>query len=257
VIAWSSDPDRAWAERFFLAISPLWMIAVATVIIANLLPGWGAGAYLAFACVLAAPAAVGPLVARRSIWAGGLRRPAYWLKFNVWIAIVVVFGTYIGTAYFVDLMGMRYGFPSALHLESPIVGRSGAPVPLFLYPLTQAYFVTYFTGLGVAWRTIRVKLRLGRLGALVSLVILAYLLAFGETFAMATDALTGLFAYADRTKMLLVGSLGYAIYFFVGLPMLERIEPTWTLGRTVIEALATCMAILVLLELWAQLVGPL
>jgi hypothetical protein len=31
----------------------------------------------------------------------------------------------------------------------------------------------------------------------------------------------------------------------------------WSLGRTVVNACATCFLILMLLELWAQVVGPL
>ena len=190
---------------------------------------------------------------------GRRRRPAYWLKYNVWIAIVVTFGTYVGTAYFFDLMGMRYAFPTALHLESPVVGRSGSIVPLFMYPLTHAYFMTYFVVLAVAWRTIRSTLRLRRLGTVLSLCVLAYALAFAETFFMATDLMSDLFAYEQRDQMLWLGSFGYAAYFLVGLPMVTRIDADerWTMGRTVLEALATCMGILVLLEVWAQVVGPL
>jgi len=68
------------------------------------------------------------------------------------------------------------------------------------------------------------------------------------------------FAYASRRRMLKLGSLGYASYFIAGLPMARRIDSggvRWTLERVVIEALATCMMILALLEVWAKTVGPL
>ena len=77
---------------------------------------------------------------------------------------------------------------------------------------------------------------------------------------MASGLLSDLFAYGDRDRMLRVGSLGYASYFVVGLPMVQRIDARgedWTLGRVVIEALATCIGILILLEVWAKVVGPL
>jgi hypothetical protein len=59
--------------------------------------------------------------------------------------------------------------------------------------------------------------------------------------------------------MLLLGSFGYASYFLVGLPMFVRIDrdEPWTLGRTSLDACATCMMILALLEIWAQVIGPL
>lgn len=253
------DADKAWTERFVLATSPIWILAVAAVVIGRVLPGWGDVEYLLFSCAVAAPAVVGPLVAGRSTRIGSPPMPAYWLKLNVWVAIVVVFGTYIGTAYFFDLMGMRYAFATKWSLASPVVGKTGNDVPLFMYPLTQAYFMTYFAALSVAWRTLRTKLHLGAVGSIVAVFVLSYALAFAETFAMATDLMTDLFRYEQKDKMLLWGSFGYASYFLVGLPMVTRIDRDgpWTLGRTALEACATCMMILVLLELWAQLVGPL
>jgi len=251
--------ERAWAERFFLTTSPIWIVAVAAVVIGGVLPRWGDAEYMLFSCAVAAPAVIGPRLAGKRMFTADPPRPAYWLKVNVWVAIVVVFGTYIGTAYFFDLMGMRYAFATKWALQSPVVGKTGADVPIFMYPLTQAYFVTYFAALSVAWRTLRTKLHLGKLGTVVSLVALAYALAFVETLSMATDLMTDLFRYEQRDKMLLFGSFGYASYFLVGLPMFTRIDRDdhWTLGRTALEACATCMMILALLELWAQVVGPL
>lgn len=253
------DADKAWAERFVLATSPIWIVAVAVVVIARVLPGWGDLEYVLFSCAVAAPAVVGPLVAGRSTHVGSPPTPAYWLKLNVWVAIVVVFGTYIGTAYFFDLMGMRYAFATKWSFASPVVGKTSADVPLFMYPLTQAYFMTYFAALSVAWRTVRTRLRLRTVGSVVALFVLAYALAFAETLAMATDLMTDLFRYEQRDKMLLLGSFGYACYFLVGVPMVTRIDRDgpWTLGRTALEACATCLMILGLLEVWAQLVGPL
>ncbi|HET6583238.1 MAG TPA: hypothetical protein VFG69_07320 [Nannocystaceae bacterium] len=253
------DADKAWAERFVLATSPIWILAVAGVVIARVLPGWGDVEYLLFSGAVAAPAVVGPLVVGRGARVGDPPAPAYWVKLNVWVAIVVVFGTYIGTAYFFDLMGMRYAFATKWSLSSPVVGKTDADVPVFMYPLTHAYFMTYFAALSVAWRTLRAKLHLRTIGSIAALFVLAYALAFAETFAMATDLMTDLFRYEQRDKMLALGSFGYASYFVVGLPMVTRIDADgpWTLGRTALEACATCMMILALLELWAQLVGPL
>lgn len=56
------------------------------------------------------------------------------------------------------------------------------------------------------------------------------------------------------------GDLGYASYFVVGLPLVAAIdegELHWSLRRVLLQALATCMLVLCLLEAWTKLVGPL
>ncbi len=267
VLVLAHDPDRRWTERFLLATSPLWILAVAWVVLTGTLRAWDDADYLVFGCAVAAPAAIGPLLARGRPDAG--RRPwhGYWFKLNLWVAIVVAFGTYFGTHYFFDYMGMRYAFGARWTFEAVELGHSGQRVPVFMYPLTHAYFMTYFAILMVADRTAVARLGLGRddalprrLGRAAVVLALAYGIAFAETFFMATELLRDLFAYGSRERMLAVGSFGYAVYFVIGLPVVRRIDGDplrWPLLRVVGSALATCMAILVALELWAQLIGPL
>ena len=260
MLVYAPNPDKAWAERFFLLTSPLWIGAVAFVVLTGLLPSWQDLDYWMFSCAVASPAVLGPLLVRARPDRTRAITTSYWFKFNVWIAIVVAFGTYFGTAYFFDLMGMRYAFGAHWTLQSNVVGRTGSAVPVFMYPLTHAYFVTYFAVLTVADRTLRAWLRPGPAGGAMLVLALAYVIAFAETFFMATDLMHDLFSYDQPDKMLAWGSFGYAAYFVVGLPMIRRLDEhatDWTIGRVVIEALATCMGILVLLEVWAQLVGPL
>ncbi len=60
--------------------------------------------------------------------------------------------------------------------------------------------------------------------------------------------------------MLSVGFLGYASYYVFGLLTVRRIDRAgecWSPERVVLEALATCMAIRVVLEIRAHLIGPL
>ncbi|MBC8073550.1 MAG: hypothetical protein IAG13_34835 [Deltaproteobacteria bacterium] len=253
MLSFASNPEKAWAERFLLVTSPLWIVAVAFVVLSGVLRGWDDAHYLLFSCACAAPAAAGPLLVR-----GRGERAPYWLKLNVWVAIVVAFGTYFGTHYFFDFMGMRYAFPAAWTLQSEVLGHSGQRVPVFMYPLTHAYFMTYFTVLVVVDRTLRTRFDPGPLGRALIVAVLSYALAFAETFFMATELMRDLFAYEHKDRMLAVGSFGYAVYFVIGLPMVRRIDEhaeRWSMGRVVIEALGTCMAIMVLLELWTRLVG--
>jgi cycloeucalenol cycloisomerase len=259
--AWlGDDPAKAWGELFFLAQTPLWIAAVAIVIATGWIHAWGDGGYLAFGFVAAAPAMLGPLLLRSRPERDQPFWRSYWFRFNVWCFVLVAFGTYFGTGYFFDLMGMRYGFPDAWTLQAEVVGRGDGTVPVFMYPLTQAYFVTYFAVGVVVLRGLRRRFGLGRVGSAVVVAVLAYTTAFAETFFMANEQLAAYFSYADRDRMLTLGSFGYAIYFVVGLPMVYRMDEDgsrWPLPRVLLEALATCMMILVGLELWAKLVGPL
>jgi cycloeucalenol cycloisomerase len=250
----SEDPEVAHTERAVLAASPIWMVAMGVVMLGGLVHGWGDVEYLVFsiACGLsvgAAPWLIGPRATRP-----GAR--GYAVRLNLWVFVLVAFGTYVGTAYFFDLMGMKYAFPVTWMLQSDVVGRSGQTVPVFMYPLTQAYFLTYFVVLQVVYRRIVTGLSPGPLGRALVVAVLAYTIAFLETLSMANDAIARYFEYADRQRMLLLGSWGYAAYFVIGLPMVRRLPGT-TLGGALLQALGTSMGILVLLELWAQLIGPL
>ncbi len=258
--------EKIWTQHLILKQSPLWITAVALVMTTGILRRWNDADYLIFSTAVASPAVLlpallcpgGPKLQQHPWW------NSYWFKLNIWVAIVVCFGTYFGTAYFFDLMGMRYAFDVRWGFSSDVVGQSRQQVPVFMYPLTHAYFMSYFTGLLVAERGILRLLRLGSSPGFVArglvVIVLAYGLAFIETYLMASPLLADLFSYQRRDRMLSIGSMGYAAYFVVGLPMVRRIDSrnrNWTLDRVVIEALATCMAILVLLEAWAKLMGPL
>lgn len=235
------------------------MGAVAIAVLSGWLKSWGESGYLLFSTACAVPMSIVPIVlrARRGsgVWS------SFVVKLNVFVAILVFFGTYVGTHYFFDLMGMRYAFPTRLVFEAALVGKSGMHVPIFMYPLTQAYFMTYFTALVVADRGLRAKLRLGPIGRASLVLVLSYAMAFAETFFMATDFMKDLFWYEKHGRMLAVGSFGYALYFLFGLPLVRGLDETaddrFPMGKVVIVALAACMAIFFGLEAWAKVVGAL
>lgn len=253
-------PDRAWAELFFLAYSPLWMAAVAVVILTGAIHDWGDTEYLGFGLALGVPAVLGPLAFAQRPGAEKPTLGAYWLKFNLWIFIVVCFGTFFGTHYFFDLMGMEYAFPVQWTLQAEIVGHSDQTVPLFMYPLTHAYFISYHVLMLVLLRRVVAALSLSGLGRWLAIAAIAYGVAFAETLVMANDALSDYFRYADKTRMLWLGSIGYAAYYVVTLPMLARLDDRpdrWPLSRVAIDALGASLLIMILLEAWAHAVGPL
>lgn len=59
--------------------------------------------------------------------------------------------------------------------------------------------------------------------------------------------------------MYTVGSLFYAIYFFVSFPLFfimdEQRIPKWTLLRVVLDSLAAGMLVTILLDLWRLWIG--
>ncbi|HEY8378862.1 MAG TPA: hypothetical protein VIK91_20360 [Nannocystis sp.] len=270
----SSDPGQAWAERFFLLYSPVWIALVAWALLSGAVLGWDDPTYLAFGFLCGAPPVLVPALLHRRVPA--LRATAwhdsYWFKYNVWIFLFVFVGTYFLTHYFFDVLGMRYAFPTAWNGGAALVGRTRPEIPLFMYPLTQAYFVTYHVVMLVLLRRVRRLLGLPEPGsedisprssrfvrrlalALVTLA-LAYGVAFAETFFMANDVLADYFHYVDKPRMLLYGSLFYACYFLVSLPLLARLHPRTPLGHAVLGSLAAGMLVFFILDLLTWVVGP-
>ena len=187
-------------------------------------------------------------------------------------------------------------------------------VPFALYLMTHAYFVFYHS-LG----NVRIRAALRRFGGgkeakakanesrnssnnssssssslpllfnrrlrrplIIACVVfpLSYFTAFMET---ATIAHFPHYRFRDRSKMYSVGSLFYAIYFFVSFPWFcamdededdeedeeeeerekkksrddkkEEKRPRWSLGRAATDALAAGMLVTVLLDAWRLLFG--
>ncbi len=255
----SAEPSKAAAERFVLIYSPIWMTLVGTVMLGQLYRGWSDPAYLAFGLAAALPLFVVPW-----IWparADRQLRPwqTSWFRMNLWVAILVGFGSYFGSEYFFDVLGMRYEFPTRWTLDAALVGSGRDQVPVFLYPLTQAYFMTYHVGMTVLYRWLRTRWSLGPVARIAVIAVIAYSVAFAETFAMAIPALHDVFGYPDRGRMLAIGSLFYASYFVISLPVFSQIDEgqPWTLGQTIGSALAVCMGILIVLDGWAAMFGRL
>lgn len=261
MIVWSKRPARAAFERFALFYSPIWIAAMATVMLTGVYRSWSDPVYMIFGVALAAPLVLWPALGMAAS-ADEAQEPWWrrsWVRHNLWIAIFVFVGSYVCTHYFFDVAGMRYGFPTRWHLEAELVGERGEPVPLFLYFVTQAYFMTYHIGAVVALRTLSERLSLGPLGRAVVVVILAYAVAFAETFCMAVPILADVFEYADRGRMLAVGSIFYGSFFVVSVPVFARFDEdrAWSLGETAASSLAVSMVVVLVLDLWAKLIGGL
>jgi len=259
-VSWfSAKPGKAAAERFVLIYSPIWMALVGTVMLGGFYRGWSDPMYMGFGLLAALPLVVVPWLRPCPEERGLEPWQTSWFRMNLWVAILVGFGNYFGSAYFFDVLGMRYGFATTWNLDAALVGSGRDDVPLFLYPLTQAYFMTYHVGMTVLYRWLNTRWSLPLVARIVVLAALAYTIAFAETFFMAIPALHDVFSYPDRSRMLVIGSLFYASYFVISLPVFATLDEDrpWTLGRTIGSALAVSMGVLILLDGWASLFGRL
>jgi cycloeucalenol cycloisomerase len=248
-IQWlAPTPAKRWTELFFLKYGAVWGVAVLGILVPfKLYDRMGARAYLALGAAVAAPCALGPaLLAPRA----DQDRPffeRYWVKANLWIAVFSFIGNYFWTHYFYELLGAAYTFP-AHRLNG---------VPITLYLMTHAYFCLYHALGNVAIRGARSAAaprgpRAQAAAEAAAVFLLAYATAFMETLTIAHFPY---YTIANRDAMYRVGSLFYAIYFFVSFPAFFRMDeaprgPRHSARRAVADALAAGMLVTCLLDFW-------
>lgn len=257
----SANPSKAWGEKFFLAYTPVWIAAMGVLMVTGTGTRWGdLGLNLAMLAVLLPLVAVPALVRDET----ALGRPwwrTYWFKLNVWIGIYAGVGSYFGSEYFFDVLGMVYNYPQlSWRLDAVLLGTGEQTVPFIMYPSAHFYFVTYHTIGVMVLRRARTSRLLGHPWLWPAIVLAAaYFFAWAETFAMTDGAIAEQFTYRDLPRMLRWGSLFYAGYFVVSFPMIyrldERPEDDWPLRRVAVEALAAGMLLLFVLDTLTRFVG--
>ena len=268
----SRNPDKAWAEKFFLTFIPVFFVY--NGIIQQM--GWldvGNGWHIVQNVLMWVPYCVLlPAWLRRDsqiVW-----HDSYWFKFNFYLFVFVFFVTYFHTEYFFDVLGLRYRFPEvSLYFDSALVGPNEATaaadfkkVPPGMYFNAVAFFVVYHALAVVCMRRIR-TMTLGwsisaqRVAWAAIVLATALFFAWAETRLYITEASAGNVWYVDLARMLQWGSVFYAMYFVVSFPNIYRLDeemsdPKWTLGRTFVEASFAGMVSMTLLDLWAGFLGP-
>jgi cycloeucalenol cycloisomerase len=259
----SRNPSKAWGEKFFLAYSPFWMIGMGVLMQTGTGGRWGDLALNLAILALAAPAVVVPALIRDESLLGRAWHETYWFKFNLWIAIFATIGSYFGSEYFFDVLGMIYNYPQLdWRIDSKLLGSGQQTVPLIMYASAYYYFLTYHTCAVLVMRRVRTS-RWGASAAVWPLIVLAaaYGFAYLETYAMAGGSIAEQFGYRDLPRMLRWGSLIYACYFVVSFPMVYRLDEhegeSWSLARVCFESLAAGMLVLFLLDFAARFVGTL
>ena len=262
--AWFSDnPSKAWGEKFFLAYTPLWMAGMAALMFSGAGGSWGdLGLNLAMLAI-AAPALVVPALVRDERDIGRPWTRTYWFKFNLWVAVFSASGSYFGSEYFFDVLGMVYNYPQLeWRFDSTLLGSGEQSVPTIMYPSAYFYFLTYHTGAVLLLRRLaRSPIGRWRWAWPPAVFACAYFFAWAETYAMTSGSIAEQFHYKDLSRMLEWGSAYYAAYFVVSFPMIYRLDEgkdeNWSVGRTVTEALAASVLVLFLLDLMTRYVGTL
>ncbi|MEM7136499.1 MAG: hypothetical protein AAF500_07970 [Myxococcota bacterium] len=259
----SENESKAWGEKFFLAYSPMWMIAIGLVMafgLTHIVGDWG---FLAIGLFVAAPLVVVPLLIRDEAALGRRWYETYWFKANLYIAIFNFAANYFGTEYFFDVLGMVYRYPAIdWNLDSWLVGSGEQRVPVVMYLLTQAYFMTYHTTAVVVLRRLRTsRLSLFRAAWPLLILAVAYTWAWIETRAMANPLIEAQFYYENPERMRSHGSLFYALYFVASFPIFYPLDEdrraNWSLTKVAGAACAAGLIMLFLLDFAGALFGPL
>lgn len=245
---------RTWLERLFLLYTPLWVGACFLVMRSGAFKQWRDPGHLALGLGMALPLWLAPLFA--GVERGVPLPRRYTIKATLFIGLFSFIQNYFGAPLFFRCFGMEYHFP---------VTWSGNGSPWFLSFMTVAYFSTYFAIMqaGLRWADARLDrlrqpgLRRGlRAGACL---LLGYSMAFAETLTMANEWLRGYFAYADKTRMLVFGSLCYGTLLSIALPLYARLgddaEPPLPLTHVLWQALGANMLVLICYELFAAVIG--
>lgn len=249
----SRNADKAWGEKFFLAYIPYFFgLNYAKQLMGwmNVNTFWHITQNLALLLpLIIIPAIFRPAITGRAWWDN------YAVKMVLWIFVYNFVGTYFGCEYFFDVLGMVYNFPQVtLTLDSALVGSGQQVIPIGMYFNAPAFFVVYHTLAVLMMRRVR-TIDTGALKpvlTVVTVVAVAYLMAFLETRLVATDANKPYFYYRDLPWMLKYGSMFYACYFLPSFPLVFGLEEKegerWPVRKIILEALAAGVLVLILID---------
>lgn len=269
----SKNTDKAWGEKLFLVFVPLFCTYNYAILASGLL-NVGDFWHIAQNLLMWVPfCLLLPLWLRRN--SGVAWHRSYWFKYNAYMTVYVFFATYFHTEYFFDVLGIRYHFPRvSLYFDSALLGPDEATalasfrkVPPGMYFNAIAFFIVYHSCAVVLMRRVRTMTLqaspfLRGLLWVLTVAAASYFFAWAETYfyVSVSDLSRDNVWYVDIPRMLTIGSLCYALYFIVSFPNVYRLDEDaaepWSVSRVVIEASAVSMIVLLLLDFFTWIVGP-
>ena len=209
---------KRWGEQFFILYSGFWVTWFGAVVVSGVWEHFRRVEYMVVCTAMAAPCVLLPLWLQPAAEAGVPFWSRYWVKANIWIAIISFVGNYFWTHYFYTLLGASYTFDSWR--------INDVPIPMFL--ATHAYFCTYHSLTSIMlrrWWTGHTYARMPQWLRSPATCALVCLMAWVTAL---TEALTiqnfPYYAIRDRTFFYTVGSIVYGIYFIVSFPMFFRLD---------------------------------
>ncbi|EGG13673.1 Cycloeucalenol cycloisomerase [Cavenderia fasciculata] len=255
----SRVPSKAWAEKFFLYYSPIWIGLFGFVVVSEVYKNFYDIEFFILGLVVSLPCVVYPMLFPCAADRDKPWYDRYWVKANLWIALFGFIGNYFWTHYFFVLLRATYRFPVTFTLNE---------IPVCLYFVTHAYFMSYHAATTPVLRrfwSMYPPRKAGEkkplsliIGTILIVAGLAYFTAFMETW---TIQMVPYYHIENRSQMYIVGSTFYMLYFVVSFPMFARIDETdgekWTLSRTALESLGSAMIVFTLCDFWRLLVGAL
>ncbi|KAK4747260.1 hypothetical protein SAY87_026297 [Trapa incisa] len=249
----ASNPSKRWGELFFLCYTPFWLtLCLGIVVPYKLYENFTELEYLLLGLISAVPSFLIPMLYvgkadRTMSW-----KDRYWVKASIWIITFSYVGNYFWTHYFFTVLGAAYTFPSWK--------MNNVPHTTFL--LTHVCFLFYHVSSNMTLRRLRhstahLPKRVKWTFEAAWILALSYFIAYLETLAISNFPY---YSFVDRASMYTVGSLFYAIYFFVSFPMFLRIDEKvgspWDLPRVAVDALGAAMLVTIILDLWRIFLGP-
>lgn len=238
----NEQPSVRATELWFLKYGVVWILAFGVVVAFELYAAWDAFALLVFMLSLAAPLYLQPVLYPSLTHETNVPWfQRFSLLSNVWIAIFGFVGNYWYTHYFYSVLKAHYTMTS--------YDLNGVPIPMFF--ATHFYFCFYH----VISNCILRRIVTGFVPSMPKNMFLglAVLCMSYTTAVMETVTIAGYKCYTfdDWHHAATVGSVFYAIYFIISFPMFywftNRVQ-TATWFETVVESLATSMAVLCLLD---------
>ena len=261
----SENPDRAWAEKFFLIYIPIWITMTVIFTLSFKTGEMGDAIMIPYSLFIGLPLLIVPAILRRNQNPNGHWYESYWFKANVFIFLVQFLGNYFISEYFFDVLGMIYHYPNLkINLDSALLGSGQQSVPLIMYPLTMATYMTYHTtAIIVMRRTTTSRLGLHRwvkwLLFIVLVLALSYFWSWMETQSFANAALEGNFRYKNKETMLAYGSIIFGMSFIPSFPMFyfldENENSRWNLLKVCGAGLSAAMIAIFLTDICTHVIG--